>query len=148
MNAPSTNFAVQRKYDDMLLVNSHSIRTRADVVRAADGYPGDHADPFSPAFVMRDKLFCAAARHYGADVCGGCGNLTLHTEIVSYNNAPSLCSECDEQSIYATVCALPQWVKDRDLPEIIPALVRAYCRTQAETGFQIRPSALRSVESQ
>lgn len=129
--AMEMNFATKRKLEDATLCLRLGIRTRADCREAAAQEPGSVGDVTSPAGRAFDAYFCAAARHYGADICGGCGHLTIETELNSYRGAPSLCNECDK-NIYEAVCGLPAWVKDRDLPEVIPALVRAFVRTAKE----------------
>jgi hypothetical protein len=130
-----TDFAQQRKNEDAAIVRTYGIRTRADVLRVAAEYGRTGDDPASLAF--RDKLFCAAARHFGADACGACGNLAISNELNTFSSsqperkAPSLCDACMAK-VDEAVHALPQWVKDRDLSEIIPALVRAFVRTAQE----------------
>lgn len=125
------DFANKRKQEDAAIVMTYGIRTRADVIRvAADrGYAAD--DLSVNALAFRDKLFCAAARHFGADLCGACGNLTISVELNTHRNAPSLCDTC-MADVDEAVYALPAWVKDRDLSDVIPALVRAYVATKTE----------------
>lgn len=129
-----TTFAQQRKQEDAELVALYDIRTRADVrkIAASYGYADDNYSVEALAF--RDKLFGAAARHFGAEVCQACGNLTIKNEVNSHRDQQGymlVCDGCMEQ-VDMAVHALPSWVKDRDLTEVIPALVRAFIRSANE----------------
>lgn len=139
--AEKTIFQLTREADDRDLMAIYGIRTRADVYRAATKFDGSPQDVTSPAGRFADTIFCAACRHFGATVCSGCGQLTIDNEINSYGDtrmgahanqcAYRLCNKCDED-ITEAVSVLPQWVKDRDLPALLPVLVNAYVATKAE----------------
>lgn len=128
-------FQIDRENDDRALVMMHGIRTRADVRREAARYNGAPDDVTSEAGRMADKLFCAAARHFVATVCAACGSLTIDNEISNMGShhvpGPDICDACRE-TVDEAISALPNWVKDRDLATVLPALAWAFVKTSQE----------------
>lgn len=127
-----TDFQRDRREQDAALLAAYGMpRTRSQAQGAAALLnAGDVNDPLSDAGRVFGELFCAAARLQGAAVCDACGNLTLHAE-QNHGHRYMVCDECQGQ-VDDAIRALPAWVKDRDLNEVIPALVRAYIRTKHE----------------
>jgi hypothetical protein len=115
------DFKTQRGMDDIALIRAYGgVRTRKEALEKASesGLLDDW---------LFDDLFCALARIQGATVCRACNNLTINTEI----NLQGMCDDCMDE-VDEAIRNLPQWVKDRDLGEVIPALCNAYARTKNE----------------
>ena len=120
-----TAFQMERQEADESLLRAYNVRCHSDIDRAV---PPEGIAPMSPEFLLRSSLFEAACRRHGAKVCDGCGRLTIFTDITVHGDL-SLCEGCQDRVDTEGVHVLPDWVKDRDLTEILPALVRAFVKS-------------------